>query len=269
MKSVFIVTGAAGGMGKDVCERFKNYGTLIICDNDKTQLSKLKEDLNSPNDVIPCFCDVSKKEDIDALKKLTEDSGNLCGVFHFAGVSEANGNPEAIMKINLVGSVLLTEALYPLANEKTVLIHTSSMTGYMAPVIKEADELMENPLDPNFITNIMPFLNNDCNLAYYLSKRGVRRYCEKVVSMWGQKKARIISISPGVILTPMVEESMKSHADTINQMVAITPSQRMGNTTDITDLVEFLYSDKAKFITGTDIRIDGGLTPVIMNTKKS
>ena len=79
---------------------------------------------------------------------------------------------------------------------------------------------------------------------------------------WSKKHSRILSITPGGITTPMVELEMKKNSDAINQLIAVTPMKRMGLPSDIVNLVDFLISDKASFITGIDILIDGGATEV-------
>jgi len=261
MKDVYVITGAAGGMGAKVAERFKNKGVLILCGRHTDTLEKVKKELNSPNEVVVLKCDTSNKEDLLNLVSKIEEMGTLAGILHFAGVSEALGNPIKIMEINLVGTALLIDTLAEVINEKTVIINTASMTGYNAPIIKEADELMLNCLEPDFLENITPYLNDNVNTAYYLSKRGVQLLTEKLATDFS--KTRVISISPGVILTPMVEENMAKHADQINYMINTTPIKRIGKPEDIADLVEFLCSDKASFINGCDIRIDGGLIPAL------
>lgn len=261
MKNVYVITGAAGGMGACVAERFKNKGDLILCGRHTDTLEKVKEQLNSTNNVEVIKCDTSNKDDLLNLVSKIKEMGTLAGIMHFAGVSEALGNPIKIMEINLVGTALLIDTLSEVINEKTVIINTSSMTGYNAPIIKEADELMLNCLEPDFLENITPYLNDNVNTAYYLSKRGVQLLTEKLASNFN--KTRVISISPGVILTPMVEKSMENHSEQINYMIDKTPVKRIGTPEDIANLVEFLCSDNASFINGCDIRIDGGLIPTL------
>jgi len=263
MENVYVITGAGGGMGAKVAERFKDKGILILCGRHTDTLEKVKQSLNSSKDVEVLKCDTSSKADLKILVNKIKEKGALAGILHFAGVSESLGNPIKIMEINLVGTALLIDTLSEVINENTVIINTSSMTGYNAPVIKEADNLMLNCLENNFLENIKPYLNNDVNIAYYLSKRGVQLLTEKFATKFN--KTRIISISPGVILTQMVEKSMENHSEQINYMIDKTPVKRIGTPEDIADLVEFLCSDKASFINGCDIRIDGGLIPVLKN----
>lgn len=258
MKDIYVITGAYGGMGKECAKKLEGKGTLILCGKSLEKLSKLKEEIN---DIILVKCDTTDKNDLENLYNIIKENGKLKGVFHFAGVSEAFNNPLKIMEINLVGTALLTNVLAPLFNDETVIINTSSMTGYNAPIIKEVDTLMMNPLEKNFLKDITQYLKNDCNLAYYLSKRGVRLFTESCSSRY--KKTRFISISPGVILTPMVDKAIKDHQKEIDNLINLTPAQRIGTPEDIANLIEFLISDKASFINGTDIRIDGGLIPNI------
>ncbi len=101
--------------------------------------------------------------------------------------------------------------------------------------------------------------------AYGWSKLGIINLTKQYTTKWGNKNARIISISPGVIETPMVQTERSKNSELINNLVNLSPVKRVGLPEDITNLVEFLISDKATFITGSDFIIDGGLTTVITN----
>ena len=82
---------------------------------------------------------------------------------------------------------------------------------------------------------------------------------------WGEKGARIVTVSPGVIETPMALKAAEEHPEKMEMIKKATPLQRNGQPEDIADVVYFLTSDAARFITGTDILVDGG---VIQNIKK-
>jgi NAD(P)-dependent dehydrogenase (short-subunit alcohol dehydrogenase family) len=103
--------------------------------------------------------------------------------------------------------------------------------------------------------------------AYAFSKRAVIRYCELAAPRWGARGARIVSISPGVIGTPMGKQEMEDKP-IMKQMVAATPLQREGVADDIAGGVEFLCSDAASFISAIDLRIDGGMIPVMLGMRK-
>ena len=259
MKKLFIITGATGGMGYEVAKHFFKDAHLLLLDISLDKLNEVKKELGENIDVIKF--DITNQENINQVISYVENKGGFDSLLHFAGVSESLGNSELIYKINLIGTKQLLDALYPYIHSNGVIINTSSMTAHLTPVKPEILELVSNPLDQNFLTNILP-LTQTTTQAYGWSKRGVVALTNKEVSKWGEKHARILSISPGAIKTPMVELEMEKNSDAINQLIAVTPMKRMGLPSDIVNLVDFLISDKASFITGIDILIDGGATEV-------
>ncbi len=108
------------------------------------------------------------------------------------------------------------------------------------------------------------FVGGSSDVMYNFAKRGVQLLTQKNANKWGQKRARIVSVSPGVIETPMALKAAEEHPERMEMIKKATPLQRNGKPEDIADVVHFLVSDKARFITGTDILVDGG---VMLNIK--
>lgn len=265
MNNIYVITGATGGMGSTLARRFKDKGDLVLCDLNEELLLELQKELGVNNQII-----VGSVTEEDVLNKIfdkVKEMGRLKGIIHFAGVSETFGNPEKIMEINLVGTAKLVNKLEPLVTDGTIIINTASMTAYSTHTNEDVLKLLENPLDENFISNISKYLNNNADLAYGLSKKGVMLLSKTLAPIIGQKGGRIISISPGVIKTPMVEREMAKNSEAINNLISMTPVKRIGTASDIVNLIEFLCSDQASFITGTDILIDGGVTGVFEKIK--
>jgi NAD(P)-dependent dehydrogenase (short-subunit alcohol dehydrogenase family) len=75
----------------------------------------------------------------------------------------------------------------------------------------------------------------------------------------GKKGARIVSISPGVIMTPMSKKALEEHPEVMKATLDNTPLKKYGEPEDVANAVEFLLSKKANFITGTDLIVDGGI----------
>lgn len=260
MNDLYIVTGATGGMGKDAAIRFKEKGDVLLLDISAAALEALKNELGKGADYIPF--DITKDEDIAAVAKYVEQRGTFKGLLHFAGVSESMSSAEKILEINLVGTKKLIDALYPYASEGSVVVNTASMTAFLTPASPEVVAELRNILEPGFAAKIAAMGGGNTNAAYGWSKLGMVNLTVDEAGRWGAKGARIVSIAPGAILTPMVEEEMKTNGDAINRMVGATPLKRIGLPEDITNLCEFLCSDKASFITGTNILIDGGVTEI-------
>jgi len=105
-------------------------------------------------------------------------------------------------------------------------------------------------------------------LSYGLSKFALIRMCERQASAWGKIGARILSVSPGLIATPMGALEFKGSPQKYD-LLAKTPLARQGSMIEIADAVEFLSSDKASFITGTDVLVDGGIKAALKHQDKS
>jgi len=192
-------------------------------------------------------------------------------LIHTAGISPAQGNWRSIMETNLLVSAQLVRTLGALATPGSAAILIASMAGHFTPRIPNALQLLADPLAEDFMLAmeavIAPIAEQSPpgsaeGVSYGLSKLGVIQLVEQASKDWATRGARIVSISPGTILTPMQrqEEAAGSPAAA---MAKATPMGRIGTSMDIAMAVRFLASDEASFITGCDLRVDGGSTPVI------
>lgn len=262
MNDLFIITGATGGMGLEAVKHFYGKGRLLLLDISLDKLNNLKNEM--PNSVDVLKFDITNNDDLLNLSNYLKNNGGFKYLLHFAGVSESIGNSELIYRINLLGTLNLLDAVYDYVNNDGVIVNTASMTGYLVPTTDESLNVLQKVRDVNFIEKIVK-LTKDPNVAYGWSKKGVIELVKAEVSKWGEKQARILSISPGAILTPMVEMEMKAGNDqAIKHVISQTPVKRIGLPSDIINLVDFLISDKASFINGIDILIDGGVAEVLM-----
>lgn len=260
MKDLYLITGATGGMGYEAARHFSEKGKVLLLDLSVDALEKVKNELGDKANYLKF--DITNQDDIAKVVSYVSKVGGFKYLLHFAGVSESMGNSELIYKINLIGSKLLLDSLYDYILPGGVVINTSSITAHTTPITSDIVKLLKKPLAGDFLTNILK-QTKTTGEAYGFSKRGLVELTIAEASKWGQKDARIISISPGAIKTPMVDKEMKKNSDAINQLIHITPAKRIGLPEDIVNLVDFLISDKASFITGADILIDGGVTAVL------
>jgi NAD(P)-dependent dehydrogenase (short-subunit alcohol dehydrogenase family) len=126
---------------------------------------------------------------------------------------------------------------------------------------EQADKLLDQPHDINFISAMEAITKGNSGLSYTISKRGVIRMVEKQGVAWGKKGARIVSVSPGLINTPMGKK--EAAAVTGARLKQLNPLGRFGEPDEIAAPIEFLCSTGASYINGCDIRIDGGVTPIL------
>jgi NAD(P)-dependent dehydrogenase (short-subunit alcohol dehydrogenase family) len=252
-------------MGIAVARVLSNSGELILTDLRKSQLEQAGQALSSGVAARTIVCDVTAADDVARLATLVEEMGGLLALVHTAGVSPKMADGRRVLEVDLVGTARVLEALLPWALPGCAAVCIGSIAGY-ADLAPEADPLLNDPLHPEFLDLVEASLTEplDGATGYVLAKRGVMRACERLSGAWAERGGRIVSVAPGLIDTEMGRMEMQDD-ELIELMIAATPVKRPGHSPlpgspeDIAALVAFLCSDGASFISGCDIRIDGGL----------
>jgi NAD(P)-dependent dehydrogenase (short-subunit alcohol dehydrogenase family) len=259
-REVVVVTGA-GGMGEAIARRIGTGRTVVLADFNKTQLHAAAERLAGlGHTVSPLRTNVADAADIAALASAAAERGALRSVVHTAGVSPVQATTEQIVAVDVVGTARLLDAFLPLVAPGTVAVCIASMAAALMPVADDVvrafaatptEELAALPAftDPELVPGI----------AYALAKRANQARVEAASIAWGRCGGRVVSISPGVIATPMGRAELAGESgDFMRAMVEHSGTARLGTPDDIAAVVEFLVSPAASFITGTDVRVDGG-----------
>ena len=259
MSNVYVVTGGSGGIGLECAKHFKD-GTVIIADINEDALAKGKSELETLGiKTETAVCDVTNESQIAQVAEMAAGLGTIKSVVHTAGISPSAKNVDLIMKIDLIGTENIIEGFYPVMSEGSNMVLIASMMGHIVPPNPAYDDIMRECKSDDFLEKIAPFLNNDPSNAYNFSKRGVILLTKKWLVKFGEKKMRINSVSPGVIETPMALQAAKDYPEQLKYMESLTALKRNGLPEDIAKSVAFLAGDKASFITGTDLLVDGGL----------
>lgn len=259
MSEVHVITGGASGIGLECAKLFKD-GTVVIADLSEDKLKETSESLKKLGiDAKYHTVDVSDRSAVNKLIEYAKEFGEIKTLVHSAGVSGDMGNAKKVLDINLVGTFNMMEEGYKALGENSVAILISSMMGHVVKTNSEQDELLKNPQDENSIDKIMKIIDNDSDQAYNYSKYGVQLLVRSNAEKFGKKGIRILSLSPGVIMTPMSKKAAEEHPEQMKYMDSITALSRAGKPEEVADVVYFLASDKASFMTGTDILVDGGL----------
>lgn len=272
VRNKVLITGAAGGMGRACARLFGATHDLVLSDIAADALGNFTRELEGEGFTI-VGTHVGDLCDDVVLAAIVGDlrSDRPLIVLHTAGLSPSQADWQPIMTVNLVGSEKLLQAIEPILTPGSVAILIASTAGHSMPAIPNADALLDAPLAPGFLEGIGVLVEMMAPMAgpagargisYAFSKRGVLRQVERKAALWGANGARIVSISPGLILTPMGRKELAETAGAA-EVNAAAPAGRSGTATDIALAAQFLASDGASFITGTDLRIDGGSIAVM------
>jgi NAD(P)-dependent dehydrogenase (short-subunit alcohol dehydrogenase family) len=261
MSDVLVVTGA-GGMGDAIVRRIGSGHEVVLADFSETQLARAAGVLTANGfSVHAVQTDVSSKQDVLALAHTAAALGRIRAVVHTAGVSPVQATPQQIVDVDVVGTAYVLDAFEPHVEVGTVCVCIASMAGTMTEL--PADVLRLLATTPSDELRALPVLDPsalESGTAYGLAKRANHVRVEVASVAWGRRGGRVVSISPGVISTPMGQAELDGpFGDVMRDMIARSGTGRIGTPDDIAAAVEFLVSDAASFITGTDVRVDGGV----------
>jgi NAD(P)-dependent dehydrogenase (short-subunit alcohol dehydrogenase family) len=184
---------------------------------------------------------------------------------HVAGLSPSANDFHLIVRVNLLGAALVADALLPLAGQGSAAILIASMAAHGLPPSAPVLDVLREPAAPDLAERLVDVIGPEQanpGMAYMYSKQGLLLYARRNAAAWGAKGARIVSLSPGMIATPMGAREFEA-SEHKRKMFEASPLAREGTMLEIADAVEFLASDRASFISGTDLLVDGGLTAAL------
>lgn len=263
-KDVMILTGA-GQIGMAIARRM-GYGKKIVIGDKKPEnaqaIAKIMNDAGF--DVEAMEMDLSSRESIKNLIAKAQEYGDISMLVNAAGVSPSQAPIEAILKVDLYGTAVLLEEVGKGIKEGGVGVTISSQSGHRMPALtpEEDEQLACTPTEELLKLDILQPENiKDTLHAYQMAKRCNEKRVMAESVKWGEKGARINSISPGIIVTPLaIDEFNGPRGDFYKNMFAKCPAGRPGTADEVANVAELLMSDKGAFITGADFLIDGGAT---------
>ncbi|PLB46786.1 putative short-chain dehydrogenase [Aspergillus steynii IBT 23096] len=258
---VVVVIGS-GDIGVAIARRIGGSRQLLLADASKTRLDSALEGLRKdgfwPEGHI---LDVSDGNAVHEFAQHASRRGRIEVIVHTAGVSPmTNTSCPQIYKVNLVGTAYVIDSFYAVASPGTSMICIASTAAQFVTLSTSLEQHLAKAPTNQLLQHAELDLNsNDTMRAYGTSKRGNVLRVQAACYQWGQKGARIISVSPGGISTAMLEKEMQGDLrDHILAHVERSGSRRIGTVHDVAGVVGFLTSQEASFITGTDISVDGG-----------
>lgn len=263
-KDVMILTGA-GQIGMAIARRM-GYGKKIIIGDKKLENAKsISRIMNEAGfDTEPVEMDLSSRTSILSMIAKAKEYGDITMMINAAGVSPSQAPIEAILKVDLYGTAVLLEEIGKVIAPGGVGVTISSQSGHrMKQLTAEQDKLLAcTPTEELLSLEMLKPENIENTLhAYQMAKRCNEKRVMAEAVVWGKKGARINSISPGIIVTPLaLDEFNGIRGEFYKNMFANSPAGRPGTADEVANVAELLMSDKGAFITGADFLIDGGAT---------
>lgn len=263
-KNVMILTGA-GQIGMAIARRMGYGMKIVIGDKKIANAETIARIMNEGGfDAVAVETDLASRESILNLIAKAQEYGDIRMLVNAAGVSPSQAPIEAILKVDLYGTAVLLEEVGKVIGEGGVGVTISSQSGHRMPALtpEQNEQLATTPTEMLLGLDILQPENiHDTLHAYQMAKRcNVKRVMAEAVK-WGQRGARINSISPGIIVTPLaLDEFNGPRGDFYKNMFAKCPAGRPGTADEVANVAELLMSDRGAFITGADFLIDGGAT---------
>jgi len=264
MENTIVVIGA-GSIGQAIVRRVGAGKHILLADlrqeNSQTAAKTLSD---AGFKVTTATVDVSSRTSVKTLVETARSLGDVVGVIHAAGVSPSQASPETILKVDLYGTALVLEEFGNVIANGGSCVVIASQSGHRLPPLsfEQNKALATTPVDELLK---LPFLQpdqvKDPLHAYQLSKRGnsLRVMAEAV--RWGKRGARVNTISPGIIITPLANDELKGpRGDGYRRMIEESMAKRAGTPDEVGTVAALLMGTDGAFITGSDFLMDGGVT---------
>ena len=259
-RSVVVVIGV-GGMGLTIAHRLAGGRRLLLVGHSEARLDAAVAASRADGHAVEGRAvDISDRDSVVKLAAAAADAGHIAAVVHTAGVSPALASARQIFEIDLLGTAHVIDAFFTVASAGTSLVCVASMGGYFVSLSAELERhLATAPTDELLNHSGIDLDSPNAAQAYMVAKRGNQLRVQAAAHDWGAKGARLNSISPGVISTPMgLAELAGPMGAYIQSMIDLSGARRAGTADDIAAAAAFLAGPESSFITGNDLLVDGG-----------
>jgi NAD(P)-dependent dehydrogenase (short-subunit alcohol dehydrogenase family) len=261
---VIVVIGA-GSIGQAIARRVSTGKHVVLADLRKENADAAAKVLSDAGfEVSTTTVDVSSRASVHALVETAAKVGAITGVIHAAGVSPTQASPATILKVDLYGTAVVLEEFGSVIAAGGAGVVIASQSGHRLPALTPeqnkalattpADELLALPmLQPDQVTDPLH--------AYQVSKRGNSLRVMAEALRWGKRGARINTISPGIIITPLARDELTGpRGPGYRRMIELCPVGRAGTPDEVGAVGALLMGPDGAFITGSDFLMDGGVT---------
>lgn len=261
---VIVVIGA-GSIGQAIARRVSAGKHILLADLRKENSDAAAKVLSDAGfKVSTAIVDVSSRESVHALVETATAIGGVVGLIHAAGVSPSQASPSTIYKVDLYGTALVLEEFGNVIESGGSGVVIASQSGHRLPSLTpEQDKALATTPTEDLLA--LPMLQSDAAdsslYAYQVSKRGNSLRVKAEAVRWGQRGARINTISPGIIMTPLANDELSGPRGAgYRRMLEISPAGRAGTPDEVGVVGALLMGRDGAFITGSDFLMDGGVT---------
>jgi NAD(P)-dependent dehydrogenase (short-subunit alcohol dehydrogenase family) len=263
-KSVIVVIGA-GSIGQAIARRVSAGKHILLADLKKEHADAAAKILSDAGfKVSTTVVDVSSRQSVHSLVEMATAIGGVTGLIHAAGVSPSQAPASTIFKVDLYGTALVLEAFGTVIESGGSGVVIASQSGHRLPSLTpEQDKALATTPTEELLS--LSFLQSDAAdnslFAYQLSKRGNSLRVKAEAVRWGKRGARINTISPGIIMTPLANDELNGpRGEGYRRMLEISPAGRAGTPDEVGTVGALLMGADGAFITGSDFLMDGGVT---------
>jgi NAD(P)-dependent dehydrogenase (short-subunit alcohol dehydrogenase family) len=264
---VIVIIGS-GGIGQAIARR-QGFGKIVLlADNNPNVLEATAQALTHASYRVETqSVDVTTRVSVQALADKAAALGSVKQVINTAGLSPNMASAEKVLEVDLYGVALVFDVFETVIAPGGCGIVISSMAGHMpAHLPRDQEDALANTPTEELLT--LPFLSKetvrDSMQAYGLAKKANHLRVQAASLSWGERGARVNSISPGIIATPLAQHEMASESGPIYRaMIAASPAKRMASAEEVAAAAAFLLGPEASFITGSDLLMDGGVIPAM------
>jgi len=264
MKSVTVLIGS-GLIGIAIARRVSAGKHVLLADLRKENADAAAAVLsNAGFEVSTVTVDISSREAVKILAQKAASLGDVTGVIHSAGVSPSQASPKQILSVDVYGTAVVLEEFGNIIARGGSGVVIASQSGHrLSALSNEQNKLLATtPADQLLsLQMLQPDQVKDTLHAYQLSKRGnaLRVMAEAV--RWSKRGARINSISPGIIITPLAKDELTgTRGEGYRRMIELCPVGRAGTPDEVANVAALLMGPEGTFITGSDFLMDGGVT---------
>jgi NAD(P)-dependent dehydrogenase (short-subunit alcohol dehydrogenase family) len=266
MKKEVVVVIGPGQIGQAIARRVGVGKHVLLADKREDNAKAAAETLsNAGYEVSTTTVDVSSRDSVKALVQKASTLGDIAGVIHAAGVSPSQASPETILNVDLYGTALVLDRFGDVIAEGGSGVVIASQSGHRLPAltIEQNKALATTPVEDLLkLDFLQPAHVKDSLHAYQLAKRGnsLRVMAEAV--RWGKRGARVNTISPGIIITPLAKDELTGpRGEGYRRMIELSsPAKRPGTPDEVANVGALLMGSDGGFIMGSDFLMDGGVT---------